>query len=60
MYNFTKEAERIIKEGSNYGVKIAHSGKKLGFSGTYRGSSAIEKALTRKINTYNSHVDQGF
>lgn len=61
MYNFEKQAKTIIEDGKNYGVKIGVSSKNnhLQFQGDFKGSQSVERALARKIATYNTHVRQG-
>jgi hypothetical protein len=56
MYNCTKKAAAIVKEASQYGIKIgANSNNILAFDG-YTGSASVQKVLQRKMDTHNRHV----
>jgi hypothetical protein len=64
MYDFQKRRKAIIEEAKGYGVTIilksdGHFHGILDFSGEYKGSESVEKSLTRKIETYNSHSRKG-
>ncbi|HET7638105.1 MAG TPA: hypothetical protein VFK47_05125 [Ktedonobacteraceae bacterium] len=62
MYNFDKQAARIIGEGYLYGVTIiiTNSGNSpkdavMSIQG-HSSSELVKKSLLRKIDTFNRHV----
>lgn len=67
MYNFDKQAEKIIQEARKYGITIdiinnGHSPKDavMQFIGYFHGSTSVERALERKMKTWNEHIKRGF
>jgi hypothetical protein len=59
MYNHQKKAAAIMKDASQYGIKIAvRDDNTLQFDG-YTGSASVQKALQRKMDTHNKNVQEG-
>lgn len=60
MYNFTKQQATIIQSGKEYGVTLLVQDKKLVIPEDARISDSVKKWLTKKVDTYNKRVVQGF
>ena len=60
MYNFKTSAAKIIYNGREFGVKVALNPTTNKLEVNSKRDDWVIKSLTRKIKTYNSHVDKGF